>query len=353
MRSEVVLALCFVVGFQGIAQTAGAPTQGLPKDPRAIFAAAAPFYDFSDPSLKPFHLKASYQLYDDKGKPTEQGTFEHWWASPNVYRNTWTRAGSTRTVWHTADGKHASKVTGEPLQYFEYRLPSSLLSPLPDSVDLNPEHFRLYKEDKRLGAAKFPCIMVIPLMPLHAEVQVVPLGLFPTYCFDPQQPLLRAEFSFGTVAVAYNKIAKVQGKFLALDIVFYEGARKLLTAAVDGVNELDPSDAALTPPADVPATKIDKVPIDSGIAVGMLIKRVMPIYPQGDKSARVSGTVVLKADIGTDGGVHDLRVVEAPSPSLAASALLAVSQWQYKPYMLNGEPVEVETTVNVIYSLGR
>ncbi len=62
--------------------------------------------------------------------------------------------------------------------------------------------------------------------------------------------------------------------------------------------------------------------------------------------------MVLQATIGTDGGIHNLHVLSSPSPLLAVSALWAVSHWEYKPYLLNGEPVEVETTVNVIYSLG-
>jgi protein TonB len=85
----------------------------------------------------------------------------------------------------------------------------------------------------------------------------------------------------------------------------------------------------------------------------MLVKKQVPIYPQDAKDAHVSGTVVLQATIGSDGRIHDLRVVSAPWPSLAASSLWAVLHWEYKPYMLNGEPVEVQTTVNVIYTLGQ
>jgi protein TonB len=98
---------------------------------------------------------------------------------------------------------------------------------------------------------------------------------------------------------------------------------------------------------------MEKVQIAAGIAVGSLLKKEVPVYPQDAKDARVSGKVVLQATIGMDGGVHDLHVVSAPWPSLVASALWAVSHWEYKPYLLNGEPVEVETTVNVIYSLGQ
>jgi len=59
------------------AQTVADKPSELTKDPQAVFAAAAPFYDYSSPTLKPFHLKATYQLYEN-GQPAEQGTFEYW-----------------------------------------------------------------------------------------------------------------------------------------------------------------------------------------------------------------------------------------------------------------------------------
>jgi protein TonB len=110
---------------------------------------------------------------------------------------------------------------------------------------------------------------------------------------------------------------------------------------------------ALTPPPDAKVAGLDKVDISAGVAVGNLITKVPPVYPQDAKDARVSGRVVLEATIGRDGGVHELQVVSTPWPSLAASSLWAVSHWQYKPYLLNGEPVEVKTTVNVIFTLGQ
>jgi len=194
--------------------------------------------------------------------------------------------------------------------------------------------------------------MVIPLMPLHGKVQPVQLGLFPTYCFDPQLPALRISYSFGTVVEEFNKIAKVQNKYLAKEIVLVEGKRKILTATVDSVTGLAGTDAALTPPPDAPASDAKRVTIAGGVAQGFLLKKEIPVYPQDAKDARVSGTVVLRAVIGKEGAIHDLHVVSAPWPSLAASSLWSVSHWQYRPYLLNGNPVEVETTVNVVFSLG-
>jgi len=351
MRLVCGLVLFLTAVIQSLSQTASSDTPGLPKDPREVFAAAAPFYDFTSATLKPWHLKASYQLYDEKGDPTEKGTYEYWWISPAVYRSTWTRPGATHTDWHTADGKHAYQTTGERLKFFEYRLQSAFLSPLPDGGDLDPTKSRLDRETVSLGGVKFPCFMVIPLMPQHGQIQAVPLGLFPTYCFDTQLPILRFSYSFGTVTTEFNMFVKMQNRYLAREIVLFEGKRKILSAEVDALTVLSPSDAALTPSAEASVTKVDKVPISAAVAVGMLVKKETPIYPQDAKSARVSGTVVIRATIGSDGGLHDLHVVSAPWPSLAASSLWAVSRWEYKPYLLNGEPVEVETTVNVIYAL--
>lgn len=353
VRSQLLIVFCFVAGVAGFCQAPAAPPQSLPKDPQAILAMAAPYYDFSDRTLKPWHLKATYQLYDEKSNPTEQGTFEYWWASPEVYRATWTRPGATRIDWHTADGKHSYKATGERLNFFEFKLLNALLSPLPESGDLELAKSRLYREDKKLGSAKFPCIMVIPIMPLHGQVQNVPIGLFPTYCFDPDLPALRISYSLGTVVMEFNRIAKVQNRFLARELMFFEGQRQILSAKVELIEGLSPADPALRPSVDAETVSADKAQLAAGVTTGMLLKKQVPFYPQDAKDARVSGKVVLAATIGVDGGIHEMHVLEAPWPSLAASTMWAVSQWEYKPYLVNGEPVEVETTINVIFTLGR
>jgi len=353
MRVLSFLALILTIALPCVAQTAASAGPGLPADPRAIFAAAAPFYDFTSPDLKPWHLKATYQLYDEKGKPSEQGTYEYWWASPTVYRSTWTRPGATHSEWHTADGKRAHQAAGKPLEFFEYKLRGALLSPLPESADLDPAKFRLHRESVGSNDAKVSCIMVIPLMPQHGQIQIVPLGLFPTYCFDPQLPALRVNYSFGKVTTAFNHIVQVQNRYMPREVLFFEGKREILSAQVDKITSLSPSDPALAPSAAATVAKIGaSEQIAAGVMQGMLLIKQTPVYPQDAKDARVSGTVILRALIGMDGSIHDLRVVSAPWPSLAASALSAVSHWRYKPYLLNGEPVDVETTVNVIYELG-
>jgi len=97
---------------------------------------------------------------------------------------------------------------------------------------------------------------------------------------------------------------------------------------------------------------IPPVVISKGVAAGMLISRTIPNYPAIARAAHVEGTVVLHALISKSGAVVNLRVEGGPT-MLQQAALDAVAQWRYRPYLLNGSPVEVETTVNVVFSLGR
>ena len=94
-----------------------------------------------------------------------------------------------------------------------------------------------------------------------------------------------------------------------------------------------------------------KVRVSSGVAQGLLIHQVKPAYPSLAVQARVQGTVVLQAVIAKDGTVRDLRVVSG-HPLLVQAALEAVQLWRYKPYLLNEQPVEVDTQINVNFTLG-
>jgi periplasmic protein TonB len=94
------------------------------------------------------------------------------------------------------------------------------------------------------------------------------------------------------------------------------------------------------------------LPISQGVAEGMLIQRVIPRYPPIAVESRTQGTVLLQAVISKTGTIENLRVVSG-NPMLQQAAMDAVSQWRYRPYLLDGQPVEAETTINVVFSLNR
>ena len=88
--------------------------------------------------------------------------------------------------------------------------------------------------------------------------------------------------------------------------------------------------------------------ISEGVAQARLKKKVDATYPPSAKSANVHGTVVLKVEISQAGTVRDVNLVSG-HPLLAAAAIEAVKQWTYEPYLLNGQPIEVKTTVRVLF----
>jgi protein TonB len=91
--------------------------------------------------------------------------------------------------------------------------------------------------------------------------------------------------------------------------------------------------------------------ISGGVMQGSIITRVQPVYPPIAKVAHMSGTVVLRAIITKTGTISSLTVVSSTNQMFNNSALEAVKQWRYKPYMLTGEPTEVDTTITVNFTL--
>jgi len=93
-----------------------------------------------------------------------------------------------------------------------------------------------------------------------------------------------------------------------------------------------------------------RVRVSSGVQSGLLIRKVNPAYPPLARQARIQGVVLLQAQISKDGNIENLQLISG-HPMLAPAAIEAVKQWKYKPYLLNGEPVEVETQVQVNFTL--
>lgn len=101
-----------------------------------------------------------------------------------------------------------------------------------------------------------------------------------------------------------------------------------------------------------PKPKGGPVRVGGNVQAARLVNRVQPIYPPLARQTRISGTVRLHAIISKDGTIQSLEVVSG-HPLLQQSALDAVRQWRYQPTLLNGEPVEVDTTIDVIFSLNQ
>jgi TonB family protein len=145
-------------------------------------------------------------------------------------------------------------------------------------------------------------------------------------------------------------------------LVVKSSASKLAQAQAEQVPQAIPvmgiasnsGDKALTgilqsaPAARTPILRT--VRVSQGVSQGLVIKRVSPDYPAQARQLRIEGTVQLEATIGKDGSVSNLKVVTG-HPILSRAAVEAVKQWKYKPYLLNGAAVEIDTQISVNFKL--
>jgi protein TonB len=122
------------------------------------------------------------------------------------------------------------------------------------------------------------------------------------------------------------------------------GALSIGQAAADnGINGIVSAPTSAAQPA---AT----IKLSQGIAQGLLMKRVPPIYPAAARQARIQGAVELQATIGKDGNITNLKQ-SSGDKVLGHAAIDAVKQWKYRPYLLDGQPVEIQTQVTVNFTL--
>ena len=128
------------------------------------------------------------------------------------------------------------------------------------------------------------------------------------------------------------------------------GAGGVLGGILGGLRQAAPPPPPPPPPKPKPVLAPQRV--GGNVMQASLIRQPKPVYPPLAKAARVQGTVKFEAQIAKDGTIQNLHLISGP-PLLVQAAMQAVQQWQYKPTLLNGEPVEVITTIDVNFTLSQ
>ncbi|MGA3196040.1 MAG: energy transducer TonB [Terriglobales bacterium] len=128
-------------------------------------------------------------------------------------------------------------------------------------------------------------------------------------------------------------------------------AAAILTSVLSSAQQSGGEEPAPTPGAPQSDTgKPARVQIAQGVSTGLLVKRVTPRYPQDARQAGIQGSVILQAEIDKNGRVQKLALISG-HPMLAPAAIKAVKRWKYKPYLLDAQPVNVETQIIVNFQL--
>lgn len=332
-----------------VATTVQAPAPSLadsptPTDPKELLELGRKVNGLTGPEVQPWHLKATFEIFDDDGKSKDKGTFEEWWVSDKQYKLTYQSADFSQTEYGTDHGilrtGNAKWPTG-PLVLAR----REIVQPLPAEGEMsyaNPE-----VAERSFSGVKLRCVDMRSRVPLPANA---PPSVIPSYCFNIDKPILRSNSTF-TQAI-FNRILLFEGRYLGGDIEVTNHAKEYLKLHLDLAELLNqPNTQDFQPPADAVAPPPRRITVSGGVAAGNILTKVQPEYPAGAMANHIQGTVVMQATISEKGRISSLRVISGPQ-ELQEAALNAVRQWSYKPYLLNGEPVEVQTLINVVFSLG-
>ncbi len=310
----------------------------------ARIQAATALSSLSGVDAKPWHMKMALTVFDDKGKSPQDGSVEIWHAAGGQ-RELYT-FGAAKLVVLSHDGKRYRVVEGGEVPYEAQELVEQVLHPGPEPDDLAGAKPELRKQ--KFGKVPLDCIMLT--QPTRGSI-AIPLGLFPTYCLNPGDDEIRSSYNFGGRTVIINGLGKFLDHTVAVKLDLIEGQTVVGSAKEESLATYVPGPDEFTPNAEMISKQVGIARISGGVIAGARVKYVPPMYPAVAKENHESGIVVLQALIGTDGHIHSLRPVSVTNSDFVVSAIAAVRQWTYKPYMLMGEPVEVETTITVKFSL--
>lgn len=290
-------------------------------------------------SMKPWHLKLSYQHFGDAGQPDKTGTIEEWWSTPQTFRIVQTEGSSKNTYLSVSGARYQSS------------LGASLSSDLQELLDhvVHPvlieggEDVKLEAHVETFGKTKYTCIALI-----RKTQGSHPMEVFgPKHCVADND-YLRISFSVAE-AFVNNELGTFQGHEVPTKVSLSNAGVRILDTQLAALSIVPVEAVDLSTAGLVPAPALAR--ISSGVVAGLKLGGDVPEYPEDARDKHLSGTVVLHAVIGTDGAVRDLQVLSSPANSLSMSALKAVRTWRYRPYLLEGKAVPVDTTITVNFNL--
>jgi TonB family protein len=311
----------------------------MPADPAAIMALGSKLNGLDGTEIPPWHIKATYQEFDSKGKLSGSGSYEEFRISDKSYKRTYASPAFTQTDYATERGLYRSGNQDWPGRE-ETQVQIYLTAPIP--LELGVPNTALKNQDLAVGATHRRC--VISKLPRVFPVESA-------YCFEPDRPILRLAMSpDGQSQLLYNNVVLFQGHFVAQDVEVTRRNRPVLTIHIDELRSL-PGAIEFNPPADVTQPIGGKIVLPEGTTSSLLLVQVLPVYPTSAKEMHVDGTVIMHVVVGQNGAVKSAGVISGPT-ALRASALDAVRLWTYRPFVLLGEATEIETDVRVIFSLG-
>jgi len=344
-----------------------APT--LPSDPTLFMLRAAQANILSQTGDQAWHLKVAFRIFDEQGNAKDQGTYDEFYVNPSKFKRSYSATGFSQTDYGTDKGTMRSGSPNWPDNSLFGYIRQAFVYPSTGMVQIT--RLDLSPELREVNGAKYLCIPM-KTKPPSPDVSA---RLVATYCFESGPDSLRIAYwtsREGPITLIRSHPVSFEGRSLPGDLELDIAGRLALSAHIETLAPVTAADdAVFTPSPDATPLRIQmirmkepgpapntvqilangKVEIPAKSALDLLLTKTQPEYPPIARAARVQGIVVLRATISKTGSIENLSVISGPA-MLQQAALDAVKQWTYKPYPLNGEPAEVMTTINVMFSLG-
>lgn len=389
VQSSTIFCNCLVAVFLPLTWSAAQQPPSAPPsfaEMRSFMTEARSLNSLKEDSIPPFHLKAAYTLYGMDGKAADQGTMTIDQVSSTKYVVAFKSPVYSHVAYATGREDKAVFIAGADgsSQAFPLNLLWGIfVKPLPDDSVFMQFAAVSTAQMELPKFGKFTCLRMYanPVKPAPDATTYKMPPPDVAYCFENGTKKFTALFGKSGIVISRFPVVAFEGHVVPKEVSVVSNGKQMLTAQIEEIRKIEKVDDALfVPPSDAklyptqpyvgpPLPKLDglgggpnssvrivnsgdtkRVMISAGVAQGMLLSKTTPAYPPIAKAAGVQGTVVLQCRISKTGDMEDLQVVEGP-PLLRQSAIEAVKTWKYRPYLLGGEPVEVETTINVIYEL--
>jgi len=357
----LLLAILLISPFSLRAQNGTANTStslALPTDPEEFLKLAAKVNGLAADSIVPWHVHATFQILDEAGKVQESGTYEAFWKSPDKYKMIYSSPSYNRTIWANDSGNFATTNPKWPGQ-IEWMIRRSLF-------DVTPEPRMSESWETHDGATsngiKLKCLS------LHPPMEGLSPRKMPSYCFDPGTPVLRlGSEAFQFYQATFNNIAHIQGAYVAKDVRLIRAGHSYFQIHVESLDALPDIDESifLSDPG-VPSVP-RRLIVDSDVrsiqtvyesgpvccylappdSIGTNQQQGSLVRKEGNlmrrqESLMYDRAVIVQVLVDKKGKVRDARPISGDLRAQSL-ALAGARKWEFKPFIVQGEPHEFYT----------
>jgi hypothetical protein len=310
---------------------------------RMRLKAASELSALDAPGLQPWHWKIDLAIFDQDGKNPKNGELEMWSSGRNMLVR-YSIGAEQLTVLRVSENLYTAgdlRTFGEALC-----INMQLLHPIPEAVFAAAVQEHLSTE--KTGNIKVDWISPA-VVKQRGGVEIV--GRPFSFLLEPGATRLLMTYSPGDLKALRRQLGTFQAHEVPTDLVLYNGATQLSEARTVKLEISQPPESlfAVTPEMQPLSGPIE---LERSILPGLQLGSRAPVYPESAKLRQVTGEVVFNAVIGKDGRVVSLDPAGKFDPDLLKASQEAIQTWVYRPFLINGIPVEVKTQIHVNFRMG-